>query len=115
MIDLSKTNKILKVVNDQKGTPTSTVDLSRVIIKLIEDKNYGLFHCTCKGECTWYEFTKEIFRIKGITTEVSRCRTNEFPRPVKRPEYSVLRNYMLELTTGDITRNWKEALGEYLK
>jgi dTDP-4-dehydrorhamnose reductase len=115
MINLSQTNKILKVVNDQKGTPTSTVDLSRVIIKLIEDKNYGLFHCTCKGECTWYEFTKEIFRIKGITTEVSRCKTNEFPRPAKRPEYSVLRNYMLELTTGDITRNWKESLGEYLK
>ncbi|MCJ7690503.1 MAG: dTDP-4-dehydrorhamnose reductase [Clostridiaceae bacterium] len=115
MINLSKINKILKVVNDQKGTPTSTVDLSRVIIKLIEDKNYGLFHCTCKGECTWYEFTKEIFRIKGITTEVSRCKTNEFPRPSKRPEYSVLRNYMLELTTGDITRNWKEALGEYLR
>ncbi|MEK6265063.1 MAG: dTDP-4-dehydrorhamnose reductase [Clostridium sp.] len=115
MINLSKTNKILKVVNDQKGTPTSTVDLSRVIIKLIEDKNYGLFHCTCKGECSWYEFTKEIFRIKGITTEVCRCQTNEFPRPAKRPEYSVLRNYMLELTTGDITRNWKESLGEYLK
>ncbi|MBZ9684812.1 dTDP-4-dehydrorhamnose reductase [Clostridium estertheticum] len=115
MLNLSKTNKILKVVNDQKGTPTSTVDLSKVIIKLVEDKNYGLFHCTCKGECTWYEFTKEIFRLKGITTEVSRCNTNEFPRPAKRPEYSVLRNYMLELTTGDITRNWKEAIGEYLK
>ena len=115
MLNLSKTNKTLKVVNDQKGTPTSTVDLGKVIIKLIEDKNYGLFHCTCKGECTWYEFTKEIFRLKGITTEVFRCNTNEFPRPAKRPEYSVLRNYMLELTTGDITRNWKEAIREYLK
>ena len=115
MLNLSKTNKPLKIVNDQKGTPTSTVDLSKVIIKLIEDKNYGLFHCTCKGECTWYEFTKEIFRLKGITTEVSKCDTYEFPRIAKRPEYSVLRNYMLELTTGDITRNWKEAIGEYLK
>ncbi|MBZ9609315.1 dTDP-4-dehydrorhamnose reductase [Clostridium estertheticum] len=115
MINLSKTNKTLKVVNDQKGTPTSTVDLARVIIKLVEDKNYGLFHCTCKGECTWYEFTKEIFRIKGIATEVLPCTTDEFPRPAKRPEYSVLRNYMLELTTGDITRTWKEAIKEYLK
>ena len=115
MIKLSQTNKTMKVVNDQKGTPTSTVDLARVIIKLVGDKNYGLFHCTCKGECTWYEFTKEIFRIKGIDTEVSPCSTDEFPRPAKRPEYSVLRNYMLELTTGDITRNWKEAIGEYLK
>jgi len=115
MIKLSQTNKTMKVVNDQKGTPTSTVDLARVIIKLVDEKNYGLFHCTCKGECTWYEFTKEIFRIKGIDTEVSPCSTDEFPRPAKRPEYSVLRNYMLELTTGDITRTWQQAIGEYLK
>jgi len=115
MMDLSKTNKMLKVVDDQKGTPTSTVDLTRVIIKLIEDKNYGIFHCTCKGECTWYEFTKEIFRLKGINTEVLPCTTGEFPRPAKRPEYSVLRNYMLELTTGDITRTWQEAIDEYLR
>ncbi|MBX4263660.1 dTDP-4-dehydrorhamnose reductase [Clostridium estertheticum] len=115
MINLSKTNTTLKVVNDQKGTPTSTVDLARTIITLVEQKNYGLFHCTCKGECTWYEFTKEIFRFKGITTTVLPCTTDEFPRPAKRPEYSVLRNYMLELTTGDITRTWQEAIHEYLK
>ena len=115
IINLSKTNKTLKVVNDQKGTPTSTVDLARVIIKLIEDKNYGIFHCTCKGECTWYEFTKEIFRLKGIATEVLPCTTDEFPRPAKRPEYSVLRNYMMELTCGDITRTWEQAINEYLK
>jgi len=115
MINLSKTHKTMKVVNDQKGTPTSTVDLAKVIIQLIDDKNYGLFHCTCKGECTWYEFTKEIFRLKGIDTEVLPCTTDEFPRPAKRPEYSVLRNYMLELTTGDTTRTWQEAIGEYLK
>jgi len=115
MIKLSETNKILKVVNDQKGSPTSTVDLAKVIISLIENKNYGLFHCTCKGECTWYDFTKEIFRIKGINTEVIPCTTNEFLRPAKRPKYSVLRNYMLELTTGNITRSWEEAIEEYLK
>lgn len=114
MIKLSETNKTLKVVNDQKGSPTSTVDLAKVIISLVENKNYGLFHCTCKGECTWYDFTKEIFTIKGINTEVIPCTTDEFPRPAKRPEYSVLRNYMLELTTGDITRSWEESLEEYL-
>lgn len=114
MINLSKSNNKIKVVNDQVGSPTSTVDLARVIIKLIEDKNYGTFHCTCKGLCTWYEFTKEIFKIKGIDTEVVPCTTEEFPRPAKRPKYSVLRNYMLELTSGDITREWQEALKEYL-
>jgi dTDP-4-dehydrorhamnose reductase len=115
MINLSKTNKVLKVVNDQHGSPTSTVDLARVIIKLIDEKNYGLFHCTCKGQCTWYDFTKEIFRLSNIDTEVLPCNTDEFPRPAKRPEYSVLRNYMLDITTGDITRTWEEALEEYLK
>ena len=115
MLNLSKTNKTIKVVSDQRGTPTSTVDLAKVIIKLVEDKNYGLFHCTCKGECTWYEFTKEIFRLKGITTEVLPCTSDEFKRPAKRPGYSVLRNYMLELTTGDTTRSWQEAIEEYLR
>lgn len=115
MLKLSETNSTLKVVNDQHGSPTSTVDLARVIIKLVEEKNYGLFHATCKGQCTWYEFTKEIFRLKGISTEVIPCTTEEFPRPAKRPKYSVLRNYMLELTTGDIMRTWQEAIEEYLR
>lgn len=114
MINLSKDRSQLKVVNDQTGTPTSTVDLARVIVKLLEEKNYGLFHCTCKGSATWYDFTKEIFRIKGIKTEVLPCSTEEFPRPAKRPAYSVLENYMLQLTTGDITREWEEALKDYL-
>lgn len=115
MLKLSETNSSIKVVNDQFGSPTSTVDLAKVIIKLVEEKNYGLFHATCKGECSWYDLTKEIFRIKGISTEVIPCSTEEFPRPAKRPKYSVLRNYMLELTTGDIMRDWKEALEEYLR
>lgn len=114
MIKLSGTNKVLKVVNDQKGTPTSTVDLARVIIKLIENKSYGLYHCTCKGECTWYDLTKEIFRLKDIDTEVIPCTTDEFPRPAKRPKYSVLRNLALENSIGDITRSWEESLEEYL-
>lgn len=115
MISLSKNNNELKVVNDQHGSPTSTVDLARVIIKLVEDKNYGVFHCTCKGECTWYDFAKEIFSLCKIDINVIPCSTEEFPRPAKRPQFSVLRNYMLELTTGDITRDWKEALREYIE
>lgn len=115
MVKLSETNKSLKVVDDQRGTPTSTVDLAKVIIKLIENKEYGVYHCTCKGECTWYDFAKEIFRIKGIDIEVIPCTTAEFPRPAKRPKYSVLRNYGLENSIGDITRNWQDALEKYLE
>jgi len=114
MLKLSKDHDELKVVNDQIGTPTSTVDLARVIIKLVREKNYGLFHCTCKGVCSWYDFALEIFAIRNINIKVTPCTSEEFPTAAKRPKYSVLRNYMLELTTGDITRDWKEALKEYL-
>lgn len=115
MINLGNTKDSVRVVNDQFGTPTSTVDLANVIIKLIRDKNYGTFHCTCKGETTWYEFTKEIFRLKGIVTPVIPCGSEEYVTAAKRPKYSVLRNYMLELTTGDITRDWQESIAEYVK
>lgn len=90
------------------------MDLAKVIIKLVENKGYGLYHCTCKGECTWYYFTKEIFRVKGIGTEVVPCITEEFPRTAKRPKYSVLRNYGLENSIGYITREWKESLRGHL-
>lgn len=114
MINLGKTNKELKVVNDQFGSPTSTVDLAKVIIALIENKNYGTFHATCKGDCSWFDFAVEIFRLAKMDVKVNPCTTDEFPRPAKRPKYSVLRNYMLELTTGDITRDWKESIEEYI-
>lgn len=111
IIKFCKLNTISKLV----GTPTSTVDLARVIISLIENKNYGTFHATCKGECTWYDFVKEIFKLADINVDVILCTTEEFPRPAKRPKYSVLRNYMLEMTTGDVTRPWQEALKEYIR
>lgn len=114
MLNLSKNNNTITVVNDQFGSPTSTVDLAKVIINLIDTKNYGLFHCTCKGKCSWYDFAKEIFRLKNIDVNLISCTTEEFPRPAKRPHYSVLKNYMLELTTGDTTRIWQESLKEYL-
>lgn len=113
MLKLSESHKVLKVVNDQIGTPTSTIELTKIIANLIENKNYGLFHCTCKGQCSWYEFAKEIFKFKNIDIEVKPCTTSEFPRPAKRPKYSVLRNYMLELTTGDVVKDWKDALKDY--
>lgn len=114
MLNLAKTNKELKVVNDQFGSPTSTVDLAKVIISLVDSKNYGTFHGTCKGECSWFDFVVEIFKIAKVDIKVNPCTTDEFPRPAKRPKYSVLRNYMLELTTGDVTRTWQEAINEYV-
>lgn len=115
MIRLGENNPEVKVVNDQFGSPTSTTDLARVIISLVENKNYGIFHGTCKGQCSWYDFAKEIFALKGMDVNLVPCTSEEFKSRAKRPKYSVLRNYMLELTTGDVTREWKESLKEYLE
>lgn len=115
MLNLSKAKQTIKVVDDQYGTPTSTIDLVKVIIKLINEKNYGLFHCTCKGQCSRYDFAKEIFNLKNAEVDLLPIKTKDYSRPAMVPQYGVLKNYMLEITTGDITRDWKLALSEYIK
>ena len=115
MIRLGENNPEVKVVNYQFGSPTSTTDSARGIISLVENKNYGIFHGTCKGQCSWYYFAKEFFALKGMDLNLVPCTSEEFKSRAKRPKYSVLRNYMLELTTGDVTREWKESLKEYLE
>lgn len=115
MLKLSEEKEVIKVVNDQKGTPTSTIDLARGIKRLTNTDNYGTYHGTCKGETTWYDFTKKIFEIKNIKTKVEPITTEELDRPAFRPKNSVLRNYMYELTIGDPFRQWEESLNEYLQ
>lgn len=115
MLRLAKTNDTLRVVNDQIGTPTSTVDLAKAIFKLLASDSYGTYHATCQGQCSWYDFAVEIFRQADKKITVIPVNSNEFPRPAKRPAYSVLDNYMLKMTVGDPMRNWQEALREYLR
>jgi dTDP-4-dehydrorhamnose reductase len=115
MIKLAETNDILRVVHDQVGTPTSTVDLAKAIFKLLSSDAYGTYHTTCQGQCSWYEFACEIFQQIGKEIEVMRINTSEFPRPAKRPMYSVMDNYMLRMTVGDPMRRWQDALKEYLQ
>jgi dTDP-4-dehydrorhamnose reductase len=115
MLHMAKQNPTLRVVNDQVGTPTSTVELSKAILALISTDAYGTYHATCQGECSWYEFACEIFSLTRKSVKVIPVTTEEFPRPAKRPAYSVLDNYMLRMTVGDPMCPWKEALKEYLK
>jgi dTDP-4-dehydrorhamnose reductase len=104
----------LKVVNDQVGTPTSTVDLARCILDLIQTEHYGVYHGTCEGECTWYEFARRILALRGINKRVIPISTTELRLPAKRPAYSVLENFMLSMVGLDNFRKWEEALEEYL-
>ena len=114
MLDLASKHPSLKVVNDQRGNPTSVSDLAHHILKLITTEHYGTYHGTCNGDCTWYDFTCEIMRMSGIDIPVNPCTTAEFPRPAKRPAYSCLDNAMFRATIGDEFRDWKVALKEFL-
>lgn len=115
MIRLGKEKGAVSVVNDQFGTPTNAADLSHHIIALAPTSEYGIYHCTGEGKCSWYEFAKEIMKCAGIDATVSPCSTEQFPRPAKRPAYSCLENMLLKATIGNKMRNWQDALNAYFK
>ena len=99
----------LKVVNDQIGCPTWTVELCRAIVKLIADqKPYGIYHTCGSGSTTWYGFAKEIFKLANLDVNLIPCTTQDFPRDAKRPKYSVMDN-------SSICPDWGYSLCEYMK
>ncbi len=104
----------VRVVNDQLGNPTSCVDVAYHILKIAITENYGLYHCTNNGICSWYDFTKEIFSLAKIDAKVIPCSTDEYKTPAKRPAYSALDNVMLDVTVGDGMRPWKQAISEHI-
>ncbi len=110
MLRVLKQNGAAKVVNDQVGNPTNAEDLAYHLLLLAITEEYGTYHCTGEGVCSWYDFTKEIARLANIKAEVTPCTTEEFPRPAKRPAFSALENRMLTATIGNHMRPWQEAL-----
>lgn len=110
MLNLAKTKQPLRVVHDQHGSPTYTVDLAAATRQCIEHAlPCGIYHLTNAGNCTWYEFSKEIFQQANLSVTVEPCTSDAFPRPAKRPTYSVLLNTKLPQL-----RPWQEALTAYL-
>lgn len=113
-----KSGTELKVVNDQVGSPTYTRDLCEAVVKyfvqpqLNEEKipDFGIYHLTNSGKCSWYEFAKKIFELKNMSVKVNPVSTGEFPRPAKRPVCSILVNTKLK----EGLRSWEEAVGDYL-
>ena len=104
-----------KVVSDQRGNPTNAADLAHHVLKLLTTEEYGVYHGTGTGECSWYEFTKKIIEYSKIDATVSPCTTEEFPTPAKRPAYSSLENMMFKTTVGDEFRPWESALECFIK
>lgn len=115
MLRLAESNEKVRVVGDQIGTPTSAEELAKMIRVLEPTENYGIFHGTCEGACSWAEFAETIFKKAGKTTAVEYISTEEFGAPAKRPAYSVLDNQMLRMTTDFKMMDWQDALSIYMK
>jgi len=132
MLKLSETKNEINVVNDQVGSPTYAKDLAEAVLSnfvepyLKEDEHherwlakgkvisdavvpFGIYHLTNSGSCSWNEFSKEIFRLAGKDVKVNAISSEEFPRPAKRPHYSILLNGKVRLL-----RDWKDGLKHYL-
>lgn len=115
MLRLSESNDRVRVVGDQVGSPTSAKQLAAAIAHLLFTENYGVFHATCEGSCSWAQFAEEIFRQAGKKTTVEAITTEEYGARAPRPAYSVLENYMLKLTTDYRFADWHDALNAYIK
>lgn len=113
--DLPQEERFVTVVADQHGSPTYAVDLAQYIYEALEKEiPYGIYNATNEGFTTWYEFTKEIYKILGIECEVRPVTTEEFPRPAKRPANSKLSKEKLKKVGINIPK-WQDALKIYLK
>lgn len=109
----------LTVVDDQRGNPTNAADLAHHIIKLIDTEEYGVYHGTGTGECSWYDFAAEIVKKAGIDATVAPCTSAQYasdhPDAADRPAYSSLDNMMFRSTVGDEFRQWQDALDCFMK
>jgi dTDP-4-dehydrorhamnose reductase len=113
MAKLTRDKPALKVVDDQRGRPTSAEHLAKTALMLLDRGATGTFHVTDGGECTWYEFTRAIAEKLGRTCTISPCTTAEFPRPAPRPAYSVLDLSKTEALLGPMP-DWRENLASVL-
>jgi dTDP-4-dehydrorhamnose reductase len=105
----------VKVVNDEVLTPTPTYEIAKNTAALISTDAYGLYHMSCEGECSWYDFAKLIWEARHIGTPLHAASVKDFPSSVKRPSYSVLENKNLNLLGKNQMPNWRDALLDFLK
>ena len=102
-------------MDDQVLTPTSCRELAEKVIPLIKSGKYGLYHLTNTGQCSWYEFAKEIFRISKLSPTLEPVSSSAFNAKAKRPRYSVLDNQAYREAGFEDFRPWQEALRDYME
>jgi dTDP-4-dehydrorhamnose reductase len=114
MLKLAGERDELRVVNDEVVSPTSTAELARQILRLSRTTNFGLFHATAEGSCSWFEFARKIFEIASLKVNLVVAGPNEFPAKVPRPKYSVLENCGLKMVGLNSFHSWEDGLRAYL-
>ena len=117
MLELGRTRDQLRVVYDQVGSPTLATDLARAIITVMTATEWhpGIYHYTNEGAISWYDFTKAIHRLAGITTcDVQPCLSHEFPAKAHRPAYSVLDKGKFKAAFGVEVPYWEESLKQLI-
>jgi dTDP-4-dehydrorhamnose reductase len=112
----AQTRPELRVVADQRGSPTSTQDLAEALVRLIESPLYGTYHLVNAGSATWYELARKTLELADLTDcRVIPIRSAEWPSAARRPANSTLRSYALELQNAPPLRPWEEALADYIR
>lgn len=114
ILKLAASRPVLDVVDDQRGCPTYSVDLARAIIDLCRNHASGIVHTTNSGDCSWFEFAREIVKGAGLATEVRPVSSQQMARPAPRPAYSVLSAKSLE-QYGLAVPSWQDGLQRYLQ
>jgi len=114
MLDLAGQGRPIRVVADQRVTPTSTEELADNVLALIPTKAYGLYHMTNEGECSWYEFAVAIFDLIGQRPDLAPVASGAFGRKARRPAYSVLENARAKTLALPGFSPWREALARHL-
>ncbi|MBU1132468.1 dTDP-4-dehydrorhamnose reductase [Patescibacteria group bacterium] len=110
IIQASRERDLLEVVNEEVASPTYAPDLALLTKKIVENEYaYGIYHVTNSGSCSWYEFAEEIFRQLKKEVKMNAVPSDKFPRPARRPDFSILKNTKLPPQ-----RSWQDALGEFL-
>ena len=110
----AKEKEFLKVVKDQRGSPTFTTDLAYMTLCLVEAEKVGTYHVTNSGHCSWEEFAREIVVLSGLKSEIRPISSADLGAPARRPHNSVLENYLLQLEEIPLLRSWQSALGAFL-
>lgn len=118
MLRLATTHDHVTVVNDQVGNPTSADDLAGELLRIACSDDYGIWHCTNEGVCSWADLAEATFEICGVRCAVERCTSEEWkainPAAAERPRFSALENAHLAATIGNTMRPWRVALQDYL-